>query len=154
MADEVYSKVGRGGAGNFYSKKDVVATTPTDLEAQSPTTTPNTTTEYQHTGRGGAGNWVAPSSLADAGLAQTISTPSTSTENMAKQAYKGGRGGAGNFHDREAEERARSEEEERRRRENEGAIVRDVEKGLARPERAYKRREGVGRCRDMYWGVV
>ncbi|CAG8983817.1 hypothetical protein HYALB_00006783 [Hymenoscyphus albidus] len=75
---EPYRKVGRGGAGNFYSKEDVknVASslTPSTLESQplssstssQPAKTPQTTApppEYSHTGRGGAGNWVPPSTL-------------------------------------------------------------------------------------------
>ncbi|CAG8959258.1 hypothetical protein HYFRA_00012616 [Hymenoscyphus fraxineus] len=93
---EPYRKVGRGGAGNFYSKEDVknVATslTPSTLESQplSPSTsqpakTPQTTTqppqEYTHTGRGGAGNWVQPSTLPPSSTDSnsTSLTPSTAS---------------------------------------------------------------------------
>jgi hypothetical protein len=74
MASEPYRKVGRGGAGNFYSKKDVEDASKTetsDLEAQKiPSTidlasTPSSSQpppQYLHTGRGGAGNFNIPSS--------------------------------------------------------------------------------------------
>ncbi|KAG4432596.1 hypothetical protein IFR05_011921 [Cadophora sp. M221] len=77
---EVYRKVGRGGAGNYYSKQDIVDATKNtgDIESQTPSTTTNTSTatqaspapEYLHTGRGGAGNWVQPSELKSHGLTQ------------------------------------------------------------------------------------
>jgi hypothetical protein len=74
MESEPYRKVGRGGAGNFYSKKDVEDASKTetsDLEAQkTPSTIDLASTlsssqplpEYLHTGRGGAGNFTTPSS--------------------------------------------------------------------------------------------
>ncbi|KAH7360571.1 hypothetical protein BKA65DRAFT_391243 [Rhexocercosporidium sp. MPI-PUGE-AT-0058] len=160
---DVYRKVGRGGAGNYYSKQDIADATKNtgDIESQTPssptTSTPSNTTslpapEYQHTGRGGAGNWVQPSSLQSHGLSQQPEdTHSTATTRPAeapaqrvmgssKPTYRGGRGGAGNYFD-DGEERRRVEEEERERvrreREVQGRVEEDVERGLRRPERAY-----------------
>ncbi|KAK9771079.1 hypothetical protein SCAR479_12203 [Seiridium cardinale] len=80
MAD-AYRKVGRGGAGNFYSPKDVEEATKApsnDLEAQKPAPADelpsdpaeaprnqppagaSATPAYARTGRGGAGNFVDP----------------------------------------------------------------------------------------------
>ncbi|RDW71108.1 hypothetical protein BP5796_04882 [Coleophoma crateriformis] len=80
---DVYKKVGRGGAGNFYSKKDIEDVKgkgkADDVEAQSPTSTralaaaiaaSQPPPEYQHTGRGGAGNWIQPTELVTQGLSQ------------------------------------------------------------------------------------
>ncbi|AEO69389.1 bc76ea4d-ec02-4817-a54c-4f13fd989e14 [Thermothielavioides terrestris] len=84
MSTEVFRRVGRGGAGNFYSKKDVEEAEKAgteDLEAQRATTTTTTSEEtlsftrtqttsptitsatapsYGRTGRGGAGNFALP----------------------------------------------------------------------------------------------
>ncbi|KAH8595557.1 hypothetical protein B0O99DRAFT_671977 [Bisporella sp. PMI_857] len=164
MGDEVYRKVGRGGAGNFYSKKDIEqankAPSPSDLESQplpsstsiykdDDTTAPLTKTktplpEYVHTGRGGAGNWVAPSDLASKGLAQVPGKDIPAKD----KGYRGGRGGAGNYVDPVEEERVRKEEEEKRRRENEERVAKDVEAGLARPERTYNGAGGSWELKD------
>jgi len=166
MADEVYRKVGRGGAGNFYSKTDVesIAHTQTascpwictfecrlsnnyiqiDLEAQAvqltSTTGQSSAPEYLHTGRGGAGNWAQPSAEAAAEASSAPKIPVATP--VAKQVYRGGRGGAGNFHDVEAEEKVQKEEEERVARVTEERIVKDVERGLARPEKTYQGKGG------------
>lgn len=90
---EQYMKAGRGGAGNFYSKQDLVDAAKTahqdDPEAQSTIndltrvpTTSNAAPEYLHTGRGGAGNWVQPSSLQSQGLSQAASPNATSTTSV------------------------------------------------------------------------
>ncbi|KAH8793903.1 hypothetical protein BGZ57DRAFT_848232 [Hyaloscypha finlandica] len=79
---EPYKKVGRGGAGNFYSKKDVEDVKgkgkAVDPEALPPSTADltraisasQTAPEYLHTGRGGAGNWLKPTDLTSSGLTQ------------------------------------------------------------------------------------
>ncbi|EPE36764.1 hypothetical protein GLAREA_08927 [Glarea lozoyensis ATCC 20868] len=144
---EPYAKVGRGGAGNFYSREDVKQTEEappkTNLQPQVPTT------EYAHTGRGGAGNWVQPATLP-----LPVTDPNHTTKapvvpergssanagNGGAAVYRGGRGGAGNYSwgvDEEVTERKRREEEEVRRRE-EGIIegVRgEVEGTLRAPPR-------------------
>lgn len=89
MAD-AYRKVGRGGAGNFYSKKDVEEVTksqtsdpeaqrpvpadePPSDPAEAPATGPpivdtgaSSTPAYARTGRGGAGNFVDPQTASSA----------------------------------------------------------------------------------------
>ncbi|KAB8296836.1 hypothetical protein EYC80_002248 [Monilinia laxa] len=104
MSQELYKKVGRGGAGNFYSKEDVERTSgASDLEAQSSSASAGSTKhhktpslisqalravsgpppEYQHTGRGGAGNLASPASLLSSGLTQTTTNYSDPTVNPA-----------------------------------------------------------------------
>ncbi|KAI1374537.1 hypothetical protein F4677DRAFT_160370 [Hypoxylon crocopeplum] len=105
MAD-VYRRSGRGGAGNFYSQKDIDEVTqaePKDLEAQkpqppddyptdpadvppdvAPTTTSSTgggssAQTYARTGRGGAGNFVDPTSAPSSSTAAPPTTTTTTT---------------------------------------------------------------------------
>merc|ERR1712093_908862 len=129
---DIYKKVGRGGAGNYYSKQDIADATKnaTDIESQ-------------HTGRGGAGNWVQPSELKSHGLAQQsedmhstettrpAEAPAQRVMGSSKPTYRGGRGGAGNYFD-DGEEARRIEEErveeERRKREVQGRVEEDVER--------------------------
>ncbi|KAF8864196.1 hypothetical protein BDZ45DRAFT_57028 [Acephala macrosclerotiorum] len=138
---------GRGGVGNFHSRpsldevganKDIEAQIESPLSLTRSTSATNPPPDYVHTGRGGAGNWVQPKDLASQGLAQE-SPISYSNPGAAKPSYKGGRGGAGNYRTEDAkeEERKRRNEEERRRMEVQRVVQRDVESGLARPERAY-----------------
>merc|ERR1712225_77130 len=147
---DIYKKVGRGGAGNYYSKQDIADATKnaTDIESQTSShthtqahSTSSPAPEYQHTGRGGAGNWVQPSELKSHGLAQQsedmhstettrpAEAPAQRVMGSSKPTYRGGRGGAGNYFD--------DGEEERRKREVQGRVEGDVERGLKRPERAY-----------------
>ncbi|KAH6624999.1 hypothetical protein B0J18DRAFT_429897 [Chaetomium sp. MPI-SDFR-AT-0129] len=82
MSSEVFRRVGRGGAGNFYSKQDVQEAdkvSKEDIEAQTadPLTLTRTTTtgtasgqpgpgpSYTRAGRGGAGNFTFPSPTTD-----------------------------------------------------------------------------------------
>ncbi|KAE8451300.1 hypothetical protein EG329_004465 [Mollisiaceae sp. DMI_Dod_QoI] len=149
---------GRGGAGNFHSKASVEgASKAEDLESQVYINTSsnsindltrrisatNPPPEYVHTGRGGAGNWVQPKELHAQGLTQE-STPIGQDASQrilvsSKPTYRGGRGGAGNYVSTEADEKEmeRKEQEEKKRVEVQRAVERDVESGLARPERAY-----------------
>ncbi|KAK2630149.1 hypothetical protein QTJ16_000969 [Diplocarpon rosae] len=164
---EVYQKVGRGGAGNFYSKQDMVeANKNSDLESasrQRPTSNPSPAStapapEYLHTGRGGAGNWVQPSELASSGLAQIhptsdlISTskpaagasPAARVGGSSKPTYRSGRGGAGNYHDLmpgvEGEEEGLPMESEERSIKlwAERQAQEAAERALMRPEKAYR----------------
>ena len=120
-----YRKVGRGGAGNYYSKQDIEAASKQaapvrtttysrteslallqqrDLEAQ---VTSNTTQvdrndalhpKYVTSGRGGAGNLTDASNLA-AATTDHVGSNSTMTEQNHPSAHYIGRGGAGNFKD-------------------------------------------------------
>lgn len=168
MTTEPYQKLGRGGAGNFYTKQS-----PQDLESQPATETETEliktlssqqpAAEYAHTGRGGAGNWVRPSDelfKASEDLPTTEAKVVIPERNSSlaggggggggwKATYRGGRGGAGNYEWRDdAEERKREKEEaERRRGEVDGVVGRALE-GLREPGRVM-----VG-GRDAREGVV
>ncbi|MCJ1365142.1 hypothetical protein MMC16_004262 [Acarospora aff. strigata] len=89
MATEPYQKVGRGGAGNYYSQQDIQSATKSaeDIEAQSQTVTSTgpraevlapPPQEYAHSGRGGAGNFYSPATLHATGTF-AISVPGSST---------------------------------------------------------------------------
>ncbi|KAI5926568.1 hypothetical protein F4810DRAFT_655004 [Camillea tinctor] len=141
MAD-VYRRTGRGGAGNFYSQKDVdevnaAAANTKDLEAQK---TPSTSDPSTHphplrsspiiygsgcpeiplrssSGRGGAGNFTAPSTTNPS--SSTTPPPTTTTTDLSTSPTTGGtisgRGGAGNWTSSQTggEERGEMEEAER-----------------------------------------
>lgn len=98
-------------------------------------------TDLSQAGRGGAGNWVQPKELQSQGLTQESSLrgqdASKRTLGSSKPTYKGGRGGAGNYVNPEEEEKERREQEQKKRNQVEKAVERDVESGLARPERTY-----------------
>lgn len=102
---------------------------------------PNSTnphTDSSLAGRGGAGNWVQPKELHSQGLTQE-SSPDVSQRTLgsSKPTYRGGRGGAGNYGSLEEEEKGKRELEQKRREQVEKAVERDVESGLARPEKTY-----------------
>jgi hypothetical protein len=95
-------------------------------------------TDFPIAGRGGAGNWVQPKELHSQGLSQKSSQDVPQRMlGSSKPTYKGGRGGAGNYGSLEEEEKGKRELEQRRREQVEKAVERDVESGLARPERTY-----------------
>jgi len=145
MSFEIASKVGRGGAGNFYSKKeieDIAKQQAEDVEAQkTPSTNDYTTTtapppDFAHIGRGGAGNYYQPAELAKD---MNPEGPKVSTEKKTiKRKGYGGRGGAGNFQDdAEADARQAAQEEESARHRLDERVRQDVEAGLRRPKKAY-----------------
>lgn len=88
---------------------------------------------------------MQPKELRSQGLTQASTLSGwdgdSKTLGSSKPNYRGGRGGAGNYTDFEAEERERKEAEERKRLEVERAVLKDVESGLARPERVYGKGE-------------
>ncbi|KAF4438464.1 hypothetical protein F53441_12787 [Fusarium austroafricanum] len=143
---DVYRKVGRGGAGNFVSgKPDDSANR--DLEAQN-----LATEEVQpianapsRAGRGGFGNYVNPEELPDAreqdemALKTAAAVNSSLKKNHVVRGGLGGRGGAGNWkHAISFEEEERMREEERSRGEELAKRAREeVDKGLKMPERAH-----------------
>jgi len=169
MSTEAYQKVGRGGAGNFYSKQDLEslagkpASLQEDIGSQHPSSSTTTSpplapSEYQHTGRGGAGNWIAPSELSTSGLTQTSSLPTKQTlGNGIRKTYKAGRGGVGNYIDAGnavaggEEQRKREEEEDRMKKEVKRRVEEDIERGLRRPERVFMG-AGEGRERERERG--
>ncbi|KAK4245397.1 hypothetical protein C7999DRAFT_43064 [Corynascus novoguineensis] len=93
MSSDVFRRIGRGGAGNFYSKQDIQAVekaSETDLEAQDQpladlnltrtrTAGTNSGTDpkpnYARSGRGGAGNFTFPSASASTSTSASASAP-------------------------------------------------------------------------------
>ncbi|CAL3964806.1 hypothetical protein PZA11_002272 [Diplocarpon coronariae] len=171
---EVYKKIGRGGAGNYCSKQDLVqAAKNSDLESasQHPSSSPSATSApapgYLHTGRGGAGNRVQASELISSGLtpSQSTSDPTSTSKPAAGEAsaarvmgsskptYRGGRGGAGNYYnlttDPEREERLQAEGVARL---NRAWAEGEAQRALMRPEEAYQGsgRSGRGMDRDSW----
>jgi len=146
MSSGTYRNLGRGGAGNYYSKTDLEKATKDaeqqDLEAQktqagatAADVTPSTQ-EYARLGRGGAGNVTLSALMA----AAAVSSPWTPTDSSQTRQWSG-RGGAGNFlgaqqsTNDETERAAEAAKEAQHRIEEEVKV--DVEKGLAPPQKAY-----------------
>ncbi|KAI9816451.1 MAG: hypothetical protein M1827_001583 [Pycnora praestabilis] len=153
MAAEVYRRVGRGGAGNYYSQKDVqdaTKRTAEDLEAAKTTTAstsdeepPQVVQDYAHMGRGGAGNYYSPPDLQQNGTFAGSNnageaTAAVSEGSGADKGYRG-RGGAGNYI--AGNEETRKVEAEKQAKEmQEGVhvkVMQDVEAGLAPPPKAH-----------------
>ncbi|KAI9891100.1 MAG: hypothetical protein M1814_003299 [Vezdaea aestivalis] len=160
MSSEAYRKVGRGGAGNFYTKSDIAkqeARLSADVEAQtapltssetmqSVAATPSSQNAYAHMGRGGAGNFYSPKDLPVKGefSGQVDGTAPSVGQVEVTRGYVG-RGGAGNYTsaERRSGEQRRSGEGKRsgeqRRSADERRIAQDVEQGLEKPEKAATR---------------
>ncbi|KAG6288013.1 hypothetical protein E4U46_003599 [Claviceps purpurea] len=144
---DVFRKVGRGGAGNYYSvTKQHALAAEKDLERQDDQARlvaahpPDTTTASLRAGRGGAGNFVdaaqVPAAQEERTLAQEVSQAVSTSNQHTNQ--MGGRGGAGNWAGEQQEEGAglQSTEEELERR-----VAEAVERGLKIPERVHHGRE-------------
>ncbi|OIW33250.1 hypothetical protein CONLIGDRAFT_640396 [Coniochaeta ligniaria NRRL 30616] len=157
MSSEVFRRVGRGGAGNWYSKKDIddadkVASE--DLEAQKPIpsaatpTTASTSSEdtaaYSRAGRGGAGNFYDPKDTDEARRQEKEDSRRTNAALSSAGTSKprtglSGRGGVGNWSDPSttALTKQQEKEEQERREHLEAQILQDVDAGLAPPPAAY-----------------
>ncbi|KAF9774800.1 hypothetical protein IL306_007174 [Fusarium sp. DS 682] len=143
---DVYRKVGRGGAGNFVSSKPEDAAN-ADLEAQNLATeeVQLTANAPARAGRGGFGNYVNPEELPDAKeqaeMAQKTAAAVNASlkKNHVVRGGLGGRGGAGNWkHAISFEEEERMREEERSRGEELAKKVKEeVDKGLRMPEKVH-----------------
>ncbi|KAI0542263.1 hypothetical protein GGR58DRAFT_453299 [Xylaria digitata] len=169
---DAYLRTGRGGAGNFYSQKDVedAATKDKteDVEAQKPIASldangtapsapsPTSAGVYARSGRGGAGNFVSSSNLPS--TSPPSSSPHTSTSPSAPKSASSaqpsgsskysGRGGAGNWADGESEgaRRAKDEQDRRRKEALDAGIAQEIRASLAQPPRTYHLHEpGRGR---------
>ncbi|KAI1282420.1 hypothetical protein F5Y07DRAFT_238969 [Xylaria sp. FL0933] len=158
---DAYLRTGRGGAGNFYSQKDVedavTKDRTEDIEAQklpakldnnstTPSALPPSSTgggAYVRAGRGGAGNFVMPpSNLPTTHSPPSLSPPPPSSSPPAAQQSSvpssagvsrySGRGGAGNWgHSNSESEGARRAKDEQEQRRKEA-----LDAGLAREIRA------------------
>ncbi|PNS16015.1 hypothetical protein CAC42_4416 [Sphaceloma murrayae] len=155
---------GRGGAGNFEAaaaaKQLAQERAANDVEAQKSTedhlsdvlSEAKPPAQYAHSGRGGAGNYYSPQELSKtgqfeggtAGLEEASIPTSAASKIQAKiqatlPAYRG-RGGAGNYETSAADsaEAARSKavEEEKEEQKIRESIAKDVETGLAKPQKA------------------
>ncbi|KAF5501028.1 hypothetical protein CGCS363_v006638 [Colletotrichum siamense] len=149
---DVFRKVGRGGAGNFYSKKDVEdveKAKPEDAEAQKDAAAAATTTSptsssngsaYARAGRGGAGNFYDHSSLPDTKQQEEAAgkTQAAVNASLARSARGAtGRGGAGNYGDSTVPGSETAEDEVKRKEALEKKIIEDVEAGLPMPPKTY-----------------
>ncbi|OHE94656.1 hypothetical protein CORC01_10057 [Colletotrichum orchidophilum] len=146
---DVFRKVGRGGSGNFFSKKDVEdaeKAKPEDIEAQktadvvAASSTSPTTSGYVRAGRGGSGNYVDPSSLPGAKQQEELAskTQAAVSASIARSARgASGRGGAGNYTGSLPDAEA-TDEEVKRKEALEKKIIEDVEAGLPMPPKAYQ----------------
>ncbi|KAI1742213.1 hypothetical protein F4680DRAFT_446280 [Xylaria scruposa] len=151
---DAYLRTGRGGAGNFYSQKDVEEAVTKDraedIEAQKPQTThlpidDNSTTPastpstYARSGRGGAGNFI--SSTLPSTNTTSFPPASTGTPKSPSSASKySGRGGAGNWSAAESEgaKRAKEEQEQRRKEALDAGIAQEIRASLPQqPARTY-----------------
>lgn len=162
MASEQYRKVGRGGAGNFYSPQDVgdvaknvnhvhniIAASKShtnilqDVEAQAATRdTPIEDPEakpsdFAHSGRGGAGNYKPTANSTAPGIASDLSTSIKQTP--IPEGGHGGRGGAGNYRGSVSLEGRQAEVERANKLQEEAyaKTVEDVERGMKPPEKAH-----------------
>ncbi|TDZ24248.1 hypothetical protein Cob_v003031 [Colletotrichum orbiculare MAFF 240422] len=151
---DVFRKVGRGGAGNFFSKKDVEdaqKASPEDVEAQkdaataattSPTSATTNPSGYARAGRGGAGNFHETASLPDAKQQEEAAgkTQAAVNASLARSSRSGGgasgRGGAGNYGE-SAVPGAETTDEDVRKEALEKKIIEDVEAGLPMPPKTY-----------------
>ncbi|RSL61312.1 hypothetical protein CEP54_006276 [Fusarium duplospermum] len=143
---DVYRRVGRGGAGNYYASTEVDEAA-RDLEAQDLATNPapppdrKTTHLPARAGRGGAGNYVDPADLPDAREQEemadkTAAAVSASLKRNSQHIRGGlaGRGGAGNW---KTEEEEREHHQKSKGEELEKKIKEAVEKGLKMPDRVH-----------------
>ncbi|VBB86922.1 Putative protein of unknown function [Podospora comata] len=161
MSDDVFRRTGRGGAGNYYSKKDIedvqkASEASADLEAQADLTKTATTIQqqpapvpYSRGGRGGAGNFYDAADTAASAKQQSEDAERTkkavAASIAARQKTGGtGRGGAGNYGAAaipgadlptpEDEQRKKLAEEEM-----EMKVLKEVEDQLDKPPGAYHR---------------
>ncbi|ROV98428.1 hypothetical protein VMCG_07120 [Cytospora schulzeri] len=165
---DVFQRTGRGGAGNYYSQKDLEeaekAARANDLEAQktnSPPPPPEAsssppppasapTPQYVRVGRGGAGNWTEPPTIADAQDRQNHSDHTTAAVSAtgAGKPRTGliGRGGAGNwtggdYYNNTTEDPEQEKAEQQRIADR---IKQDIDASLPAPPKTYHQHD-----RDM-----
>ncbi|KAI0202221.1 hypothetical protein F4808DRAFT_83504 [Astrocystis sublimbata] len=176
---DAYLRTGRGGAGNFYTQKDVADAvkkdTAEDVEAQkastshlplddnststtASSTTPHTTATgtYARSGRGGAGNFTSQSGLPTTSPgANTSAFPPSSTGIPKSPAPKHtGRGGAGNWSaggESDSVRLAREEQERRRQEALESGLEQEIRLPQAPPRTYHTHAPGRGREPGRYY---
>ncbi|KAK0748672.1 hypothetical protein B0T21DRAFT_344301 [Apiosordaria backusii] len=165
MSDDVFRRTGRGGAGNFYSKKDVedvqkATAASADLEAQADLTKTATAvqqqqapTSYSRGGRGGAGNFYDAADTAASAKQQSEDAERTKKAVAASIAARHkagavaggtGRGGAGNYGAAAipGADLPTAEDEQQRKvveEEMELRVLKEVEEQLGKPPGVYTR---------------
>ncbi|KAL8893674.1 MAG: hypothetical protein Q9192_005030 [Flavoplaca navasiana] len=145
MASDTYRKVGRGGAGNYYSSQDIQQAqkqAAEDVEAQPVIAGEFRATnakepEYTHSGRGGAGNYSTASDAAERKRSVDM-TPDTRERTVPEGGFYG-RGGAGNLRgsDKDSAIDGKDTAAGEAQKQTYEETVQDVEKGLRAPEKAY-----------------
>jgi hypothetical protein len=95
-------------------------------------------------GRGGAGNWYSPKDLSQTGKFETSPEQAPGDGKIAdkevtSESRHRGRGGAGNFIWIDEDEEKANQQKEEMEIELKEIIAKDVEEGLARPDRAFIR---------------
>ncbi|KAK3944643.1 hypothetical protein QBC46DRAFT_373918 [Diplogelasinospora grovesii] len=163
MSSDVFRRVGRGGAGNWYSKKDVEEAdkkrTTSDVEAQNPATPVVAPSEpsqqqpsvpvYARAGRGGAGNFHDPANIPALGpqeMEKEVAAVAAAKQHKPSGTGLSGRGGMGNWmggNDGSAAEdtRRKEEDEQKMQEEVEMKVLKEVDTGLAMPPRTYHRHD-------------
>jgi len=146
---DVYRKVGRGGAGNFYPSKKADEAAK-DLEAQEldtslpplvATTSRSSNPGMSHGGRGGAGNFVDSSEFARRQEEEDANETAAAVAKSRKAAPAqggalGGRGGAGNWKGNQ-QAPATVEREHKLGEEMERKVKEVVDQGLKMPEKVH-----------------
>jgi len=146
--DDVYRKIGRGGAGNFYSaSRDVEAQNQQDGDAAAATSTSPVNplpSAHARVGRGGAGNFVDTTTPSAQEHEKKVADQTTAAVKQQPPRGPGlsGRGGAGNWKTdaaaleakRDAEERGKGEELERK-------VKEVVDQGLRLPDKVHQKLE-------------
>lgn len=145
-----YRKVGRGGAGNYYTPQDLEKAskeTAEDLEAQR-----NAASEAvkdleiqgrktSTAGRGGAGN-ITTRDVLDAGTTANIDVTPSLQESKPPELGHYGRGGAGNYRTPVTDNPRETELDELEAQEKaHQEVVKEVETGLKEPEKAHLGKE-------------
>ncbi|KAG5990726.1 hypothetical protein E4U54_004038 [Claviceps lovelessii] len=163
---DILRKVGRGGAGNFYSvKKQDELAAEKDLERQDNlarplVVPPADASSSLRGGRGGAGNFVDPAQVPAAQeeerntaheVSEAVLTANRKRHSCNHTNRMGGRGGAGNWAGKEGgEDGAAADDDDddadveaglSRTGELEEKVVEAVEKGLKIPEKVHHGRE-------------
>ncbi|KAK0753357.1 hypothetical protein B0T18DRAFT_396576 [Schizothecium vesticola] len=154
MSDQVFRRVGRGGAGNWYSEKDVkeaekALAAAVDLEAQKhtdPAPGPSDGPAYARAGRGGAGNFkekdaaVASIEAERAEVERTRAAVAATSAGKPRTTAMTGRGGAGNYTDGSAPAPSAAEQEHQQQKveDLEMKVLKDVDSVLAAPPAAHK----------------
>ncbi|KEY70264.1 hypothetical protein S7711_04372 [Stachybotrys chartarum IBT 7711] len=140
---DVFRRIGRGGAGNFFTPKQVEQASKDhaskDIEAQKPdhpVAAPSTGPAMARAGRGGAGNFVDRDEAA-AKTAREDNLTAMATANGSRHTPRIGRGGAGNWVGDEEEKQRLEAERQGKAAELERQAAQSVDAGLQMPAQVH-----------------